>query len=411
MEVKKYKILMISQAFPPYEFSEAIVNAKLCLALMKEGHSVHIISRTSDQYYSKEWSTLWEPLKKVSFYVDEQPIAVLSRYWELLKAAVYFHSSMEGVRWAYKAVKLARSLQQTFSYDLIMSRMPANVSHLVAAKLKEKTGIPWIANWNDPTNNIRPLMEDTNFLQSWFLNRFVRKVFYSADINSFPSDRLWQHFNQKILNTKAKSVRIIPHVGIDGVGQKREKESGDVVRICHAGNMLSNVKASKLMEALAKIKDKDGLSFRFDVYGVIDPEIPDLIDQLGLEQEVHCLAPKNYGEMLKCLLEYDYLLVLEADYENGILMLSKISDYASVQRPIIAISPKEGVTADYLNQFGGGILLDNRDDARIYEGLKALISKKIKIPASPQLQQALSAATIISIYEKIFEDLFMKNDQ
>jgi len=405
MEVKKFKILMISQAFPPYEFSEAIVNAKLCLGLMKEGHTVHVISRISNQYYTKEGSALWEPLKTISYYVDEPPVSFLQRYTELMQAAVYFQSHMEGVRWAYKAVKLGLSLHQTNSYDLIMSRMPANVSHLVAAKFKEKTGIPWIANWNDPTNNIRPLLKDTNFAESWILNRFVRQIFYAADLNTFPSDRLWQHFNQKILHTKSDNVRIIPHIGIDGVGQERSEEQGNVVRICHAGNMLANVKAAKVMEALAKIKNQDGLFFRFDVYGVIDPDIPDLITQLGLEEEVHCLAPKNYGEMLSSLVEYDYLLVLEADYETGILMLSKISDYASVKRPIIAISPKNGVTADYLNQFGGGILLDNRDEDRIYEGLRSLISKEVQVFPSPQLQQILSPATIITTYEGIFEEL------
>lgn len=409
MEVKKYKILMISQAFPPYEFSEAIVNGKLCLALMKEGHTVHVISRISDQYYSKEGSALWDPLKSISYYVEEVPVSVLQRYSELLQAAVFFQSHMEGVRWAYKAVKLGLFLHQTNSYDLIMSRMPANVSHLVAAKIKEKTGLPWVANWNDPTNNIRPLLNDTNLIESWTLNRLVRQIFYTADLNTFPSDRLWQHFNQKILNTKATNVRIVPHMGIDGVGQERTEKSGSIVRICHAGNMLANVKAAKLMQALAKIKQKDGLSFCFDVYGVIDPEIPDLITRFGLEKEVNCLAPKNYGEMLISLVEYDYLLVLEADYENGILMLSKISDYASVQRPIIAISPRDGVTADYLNQYGGGILLDNKDEDQIYKGLRSLISKEIRVLASTNLQQILSPAKILTTYEGIFEYLLRKN--
>jgi glycosyltransferase involved in cell wall biosynthesis len=405
VEVKKYKILMISQAFPPYEFSEAIVNAKLCLALMKAGHTVHVISRISDQYYSKEGSDLWAPLKTHTYYVEEPPVGVMQRYWELIQGALYFKSKMEGVRWAYKAVKLGLSLHQLHSYDLILSRMPANISHLVSVKIKELTGIPLIANWNDPTSNIRPLMENTNLLQSWSLNRFVRKIFHAADLNTFPSDRLWQHFNQRILHSKSNKVRIIPHIGIDGMGQERRNDPEGVVRICHAGNMLANVKASKLMGALAKIKQKDGISFRFDVFGVIDPEMPDLIAQLGLDEEVHCLPPKNYGEMLRSLSNYDYLLVLEADYEIGILMLSKTSDYVSVQRPIIAISPKEGVLADYLNQYGGGILLDNRDENKVYEGLRALFSKEIEVHASPQLQRALSPATIVGIYEEIFESL------
>lgn len=404
MEIRKYKILMIAPSFPPFEFSEALVNAKLCLALKDAGHLVHVISRPSEQYYSKEWSGMWESLKPFNFYVPEGTVSPFKRLLELVSAAVYFGTPMEGVRWAKKAVDLGLVLHHKHQYDIVMSRMPANVAHLVGGKLKRLTGLPWIANWNDPTANIRPMMEFDSKFQSWLLNRFVRKVYQEADLNTFPSKQLWEHFNQLIIGDKGEKVRIIPHIGIDLKTKKHAIDPG-TMSIVHAGNMLSNVKASKLLHALSKIKYQDGLAFRFHVFGVIDPEMPDLIENSGLADEVICHAPQGYGDMLLSLGKYDYLLILEAPYPKGILLLSKLSDYASVMKPIIAISPKVGVIADYLKKYGGGTVLDNQDENKIYEGLKEVISGVKTLKASDQLRMAFHPATVVKYHEACFEEL------
>ena len=48
------RILFITEAFPPYMFSEATVNAKLVLALREEGFTVDVISkRINDKVYSQ----------------------------------------------------------------------------------------------------------------------------------------------------------------------------------------------------------------------------------------------------------------------------------------------------------------------------------------------------------------------
>lgn len=402
MEMRKFKILMIAPSFPPYEFSEALVNAKLCLALMESGHTIHVISRPSEQFYTKDWSSVWEPLKAINFYVDETPVKPIQRYWELFQAVLYFKLPLEGVRWASKAVDLGLELHQKHNYDLVMSRMPSNIAHLVGAKIKASTALPWIANWNDPTENIRPGMNFQNRFQSYLINRFVRTSFRNADLNTFPSQLLWEHYNEKIIKTRTDKVKVIPHIGIHTEGFDVNQTPGKPISICHAGNMLSNVKALKVLKAFSKIKHEDGLAFQFHVFGVIDPEMPGQIESLGLKAEIFCHAPKDYFSMLKSLAGFDYLMILEAPYPKGILLLSKLSDYASIQRPILAISPKVGVIADYLNEYGGGLILDNQDEHAIYEGLRKIISKEISIEGSIGLKSAFSPSIVVKQHEESF---------
>lgn len=409
MEVSNYKILFVAQAFPPYEFSEAIVNAKLVKALIEAGHTVHVISRESEQYYFKSWAPLWEHLKEVVFYVDEKPVSKLRRSIELLLAMLSFRLPLEGIRWAKKAAKMGIDMHKVHHYDLMISRMPASASHLVASKIKQATGLPWIANWNDPTDNIRPLMPHDNPSQAFWINRMVRSIFHQADWNTFPSSYLWEHYNQEILHTKQSKVSIIPHMGIgDFQADKDDSARKGPVKLIHAGNMLANVKASRLLRALGRLKNEDGFAFQFNVFGVIDPKMPDMIRELHLTQEVKIHLPKPYFKMLLELRRHDFLLILEAPYPKGILMLSKLSDYASIQRPIIAISPLSGVVADYLQTYGGGVVLDNQSEEAIYQGLKQVLSNPEELKASPALQQVLSPQEVLKEWEAVFQQVLQR---
>lgn len=58
--------------------------------------------------------------------------------------------------------------------------------------------------------------------------------------------------------------------------------------------------------------------------------------------------------------EFDCLVLLEARLKKGIFFASKFTDYAQLEKPILAISPTNGFAADTLAQFGGGISVNNQ---------------------------------------------------
>ena len=415
MGLKKYKILMITTGFVPYEFSEAIVNSKLVLALKNQGHQVDVISRESQQVYSKELSNIWKPLKDSTYFVPTQNTNKLIRLLETIFSLFFFKYPIVGIRRGYKVYKLALKLNKEKQYDILLTRMPSNIPHLIGKKINQKLNIPWIANWNDPTDNIRPLLEDMNLSKSIINDLLVKDIFRHATINSFPSSRLWEHFNYKILHKDDKNVEIIPHIGIEldssvPVSFFRNTEFS----MCHAGNMWSNVNAEPFIQALLKLKNVDNRDFKLHVFGSINIDFVAMIKEYQLDDYILCHEPLGYESMLQELKRYDVLVLLEAQYEKGILLLSKLSDYASLKKPILCISPEEGVIPDYIEQYGGGLLVNNRDTESIYHGLKILINEweenwpQNKISSFQNLYKQFCPETIVKQYERCFDRISFK---
>jgi hypothetical protein len=410
MERKRYKILMITTGFAPYEFSEAIVNSKLVLALKNAGHYVDVISRESQQVYSIGWSKIWEPLRASTYFVSDQKVSIIQRVTELIYSLFYFRYPIYGIRWGVKVSRLALKMYKNKHYDILLTRMPSMIPHLIGKKIHNKIGIPWIANWNDPTDNIRPLLEDRNLIKSFLNNLLVKDIFDHASFNTYPSEDLWEHFNLKILHTTDKYVEIIPHIGIElNLKSKTNTTLTQSFDMCHAGNMLSNVDARPLMQALLKLKQSDNSNFRFHVFGSVNGSFPKLIKEFHLEENIICRNPLDYESMLSELQKYDVLVLLEAQYEKGILLLSKLSDYASVGKPVLCVSPKTGIIADYINKYGGGLAVNNKDSESIYYGLKVLMDEwtnewpNKRLSTTQYLFGKFKPDVIVKKYELLFQ--------
>jgi len=400
---------MITTGFAPYEFSEAIVNSKLVLALKNAGHEVDVISRESKQVYAANWTKIWDPLKASIYFVPDQKVSIFKRLAELLYSVFYFKYPIYGIRWGVKVSRLALKMHKERNYDILLTRMPSMIPHLIGKKIHKKIEIPWIANWNDPTDNIRPLLEDKNVIKSFLNNLLVRDIFNRACFNTYPSKELWEHFNIRILHTNDKKVEIIPHIAIDFKAKTaRKRDAKYEFSMCHAGNMLSNVTSEPFLQALLKLKQDDKKSFRLHLFGTINNRFIELIKAYYLSENIKFHNSLGYESMLYELEKYDVLVLLEAQYDKGILLLSKLSDYASLGKPVFCVSPKIGVIPDYINKYGGGMVVDNKDSQSIYDGLKIMLHEwanhwsNKNISSTQQLYEKFNPDCIVAQYERLF---------
>lgn len=407
---------MITTGFAPYEFSESIVNSKLALALINAGHEVNVISRESKQTYSVGWTGLWKPLETQTYFISEKRTNRLKRFIEILFSLLFFKYPMEGIRWGYKVYYLALRLNKNRHYDILLTRMPSLAPHLVGKKIKKKIGIPWIANWNDPTDNIRPTMKNKNPLKSLINNILVREIFRKASINTYPSKELFDFFNDKILHMKHFYVEIIPHIGIE-VNTKLDQipVKNNEFKMCYTGNLCSNVNSDLFFQALVKLKYVDNQDFKLHLFGSINKKFLDQIYSFRLSDNIIPHGSFKYELILSELVKYEVLVLIEAQYDTGILLLSKLSDYASVRKPVFCISPKKGVIPDYINKYGGGLAVNNQDPESIYDGLKIMINEwkndwpDKKIASSSLLYEQFNPYRIVSKYELLF-DKFLKHN-
>jgi hypothetical protein len=106
--------------------------------------------------------------------------------------------------------------------------------------------------------------------------------------------------------------------------------------------------------------------------------------------------------------EADVALLVEANLEEGLFFPSKLSDYLTGGRPILALSPARGVTADFLSQ-GGGVLAGPEDVEGIAAALERLhglwrAGRLGELTPLPEQAAAVSAASVVPIYERAFQE-------
>ena len=152
------KILFIASGYLPYTFSENLCNAKLVYALQEAGWHVDVISKKDNgPTYSTEWQEPWLPLKEHTYEVSYFVGGKLSRLYDLLRSSIMMGGfPVDGIRWARRAYQKAMSLHKSNHYDVVITRSPSDIPHIVGYKFAKKTGIKWIANWNDPASTIWP---------------------------------------------------------------------------------------------------------------------------------------------------------------------------------------------------------------------------------------------------------------
>ena len=126
--------------------------------------------------------------------------------------------------------------------------------------------------------------------------------------------------------------------------------------------------------------------------GTEDEATKERIRELGLEGTVTSVGPTNYEESLARIRSATVCVLVEAEMAEGIFLPSKLVDYISAKKPVLALSPRLGVVADLVP--GGGITRVDAGDARgIRDAIRGLYldfhngTLAQRVPSSLQVDQ------------------------
>jgi glycosyltransferase involved in cell wall biosynthesis len=307
----------------------------------------------------------------------------------------------------------AKELHKRDGIDIILTRSPSDVSHLVGYRISKKEKIKWIANWNDPVNGIwpAPYQKYNSIFFSFYFSFVFKTLLRSSDINSFPSAALLEHFNEELGINRVKAI-VIPHIRLPGLAFSEIVTKNNQFELCHAGNLSKERSPEHLFQALCKIKENfPSVPITFTILGVISDNVRELIHKYHLEETIQYLQPIGYYKTLQYLNKCDLLVLIEANLENGIFLPSKLSDYAQVNVPILALSPSRGEVATLFSNNGGGVCVENTHWEGIYnvlsEFLKAHIDGTPLTPAfsNKKMNEYHSVKKIIKLYKEIITGL------
>jgi hypothetical protein len=372
------RILCISPDFAPKRDSEAFCSTKFVNALSACGARITTIVYQKESEGGIDRSKMWDSVQSV---VVRIPPPTEKNVWTSLTNTLRFQTWL-WPRWTAEVVRHAKQLHEDTPFDIVYSRSLPMFGQIAGYWCAKELNLPWIANFNDPWDYhqfpVGTFFDSQTRRNIELSNFWMRRTLRHADLVTYPSNRL-RHY-QSTLSTIRHQSQIIPHVGNGQVWSEENEANGHsaVFHLVHAGKLGSNEmtgrSAAALLEGLRLFLDKSKEardSTRLTLVGPEDQATQAHIRRLGLEGKVISVGRMDYEESLKYIQSATICLLVEAEMAEGIFLPSKIVDYISARKPILALSPRVGVVADLVP--GGGITrVDAGDASSIRDALDSL---------------------------------------
>lgn len=269
--------------------------------------------------------------------------------------------------------------------DVIVSTGPPHSMHLIAAGIKKKTNIPWLADFRDPWTNI-DFADDLNMTafakqKNSTLEKMVLRL---ADCITVVSDVMKAEFE----TLTKKPVQVITN-GFDPDDFKSDdtllQEDGKF-SIVHTGSLNNRRNQPALWQAIAELR-KENAAFKekciIKLIGKNDLSIKESMQQYALN---HCTEYTDYlphNEIIAKQKNASVLLLSINDYgasENGFFtpkatLTGKLFEYLAAEKPILMIGPTDGQAAVAVKE-SGGLVFDFKDVSGIKKGLIHLFENK-----------------------------------
>ena len=371
----KYRILMFAPAFAPFANAEAIVNNKLVIAMLNAGWEVEVISRDlasiSNYDYGSGWVEPWLELKKSSHTISYKNGNSLARLVDVLRQSLKMKLPHVGVRWTSRAVDFALELHAKQPFDLVISRAFPEYAHIAAMKFAKITNTPWVANWNDPweflrLENVRGSLSSNVGLINAYI---IKKIAKHANWHTFPSEKLRlqmiQYMGERVINKSS----CIPHVAMKFTTSKMLKNNE--FSIAYVGKLSKSQSPALFFKALARLINVvgDENSVVFEFAGIDDVDIGRLAHSISTNIKIKNYGTLTYIDSQILLSNASLLLVIDPPLTKGILLTSKLVDYAQVGQPILALSTPGGTIDELFKKCGGGICANVDSEEAIFLAL------------------------------------------
>ena len=282
--------------------------------------------------------------------------------------------------WVKPSVRYLKAYLKEHPVDAIISTGPPHSMHLIAMKLKEATGLPWIADFRDPWTQID--FYDELRLTPWADRRqhhLERQVLTKADkVVTVSWD--WARGLGRLGN---RNVQVIQN-GFDWECHPDEERAPltEAFTLTHIGVIGPARNAPVLWKALQELKneiDGFGEALKIKLVGQVDQSVIQDLEACGLTGNTEFInhvphdEVKQFQEASQVLL----LFVNNAPNAKGILT-GKLYEYLASARPILAIGPEDGDAAHLLEKTQAGITVGFDDKEKMKEVVKGLYERYLR---------------------------------
>lgn len=247
--------------------------------------------------------------------------------------------------WGMKAIRRLSKKDNASRYDYIHSFSLSCSNHLVALKLKEKYGKPFVAHFLDPWygNPYRPIKSKR--LRNKDLE-MERDIASNADLIIHDNELIADLWRERYGDLVKDKIHVLPLVFNIPDEKYNIQTNKDKLIISHIGNFNNSRRISEFADALYYLLENNpATKNKIKVYLVGD--IPngqiEYIRKLGLSSIVHFEGSVSEEDCTKYYLMSDVFIAIDSINELPLFFPSKLMKYFYYKKPIIGITPSGSV--------------------------------------------------------------------
>ncbi len=283
--------------------------------------------------------------------------------------------------WVRPSVRYLKDYLKGHPVDAIISTGPPHSMHLIAMKLKESLGIPWIADFRDPWTEI-------DYYNELHLSRLADRK---------------QHQLERGVLTKADMVVTVSPDGARRLGRLGSRN----VRTIYNGfdrdddlicvptqsekftltylGVLSKIQSpNNLWQALGELVKEDNnfaSNLRINMIGQIDQSATASLQENGLADYVSFTSYIPHEQVAQVHQSSTVLLLLlmpDSEPRAKGLVTGKLFEYMTSGRPILCIGPEDGDAARILKETHAGVIVGFDNKEKMKEVIKDLYQKYLE---------------------------------
>jgi glycosyltransferase involved in cell wall biosynthesis len=291
-------------------------------------------------------------------------------------------------------VRAALDAARTTRFSAVASFAQPWSDHLIGARLQRATSLPWVAHFSDP-------WADSPYgpRRGWQRNvwrRMEASVVERANALVFVSRQTADRVMAKYPAAMRRKSRVVPH-GFDPDAPQICPSAPPIdapLHIVHTGRFYDDRRTPlPLLRAVAALARQRSLTrdLRVTFVGAVVPSHRRAVTQLGLDDVVEFVPRVPAAEAARRAAAADVLLVIDAPADDNLFLPSKLVDYLPFDKPILALTPARGATADLVRELGYPVVAPD-DEAAIASALRALLDARQRGTLAPSTQHRSASA-------------------
>jgi glycosyltransferase involved in cell wall biosynthesis len=275
--------------------------------------------------------------------------------------------------WIRAAARAATRLAAEQKFDVLVTFAQPWSDHLAGLRIHRETGLPWVAHFSDPWID-SPYLRGSGW-QRRIWARMEADVVRAADALVFVNTQTADRVMRKYPSEWRRKAHVVPH-GFDPTEPPAAPVTRDSrLTFVHTGRFYDGLRTPEaLLRALASLSKRMPLASRMRVVFVGTP-IPShrrLTASLMLDDVVEFTGRLPFAQSAAWAAAADVLLVIDAPADENLFLPSKLVDYMRAGKPILALTPPHGATADVVRNLGYPVIAPE-DEAGIAKAVETLL--------------------------------------